>query len=157
MSLSRAERLRALVLLSFGTSAPLAAIAAESSDRGVLEEVVVTAQRRNESAQSVAIAVTALNGEELDDKAVVRLDDLQFASPALTITDAGLTRSVNIRGIGLASGSPAVTAGVATYVDGVFQPPIASGTAFYDIATVEVHSIRGTSKLMGPISPTGNT
>jgi len=69
------------------------------------------------SASTIRISIAWLK-----DKAVARLDDLQFASPALTITDAGLTQSVNIRGIGLASGSPQVTNGVATYVDGVFQP-----------------------------------
>ena len=56
----------------------------------------------------------------------------------LTITDAGLTQSVNIRGIGLSSGSPAVANGVATYVDGLFQPPIVTTNRFYDIANVEV-------------------
>lgn len=152
MSLTRAARQSALVLLSAGSVVPFAVLAAEPA-QDVLEEVVVTAQRRAESAQSVAIAVTALNGDELSDKAVVRLDDLQFASPALTITDAGLTRSVNIRGIGLASGSPAVTAGVATYVDGVFQPPIATGTAFYDIAGIEV--LRGPQGTFVGSSSTG--
>jgi iron complex outermembrane receptor protein len=156
MNISTGARLRALILVSasVGAGAPAASSAAErAADEAVLEEVVVTAQRREESAQSVAIAVTALSGDELNDKAVTRLDDLQFASPALTITDAGLSRSVNIRGIGLASGSPAVTAGVATYVDGVFQPPIATGTAFYDIATVEV--LRGPQGTFVGSSSTG--
>ena len=102
---------------------------AQSADQGqnaaapVLEEITITSQRRVENLQDVPIAVTAMSGEQLAGKAVVRLSDLQFASPALSITDAGLTQSINIRGIGLASGSPAVANGVATYVDGLFQPP----------------------------------
>jgi iron complex outermembrane receptor protein len=145
----------ALIVGSVGLAVPFAAAAAAEGEEATtaLEEVVVTAQRREESAQSVAIAITALNGDELNDKAVTRLDDLQFASPALTITDAGLTRSVNIRGIGLASGSPAVTPGIATYVDGAFQPPIATGTSFYDIATVEV--LRGPQGTFVGSSSTG--
>ncbi len=106
-------------------------------DAGV-EDVVITAQRREENLQDVAAAATALSGDALQDKGVQRLDDLQFAAPALSISDAGLTQSVNIRGIGLASGSPAVTNGVATYFDGVFQPPIVSTNSFYDIGSVEV-------------------
>jgi iron complex outermembrane receptor protein len=104
----------------------------------VLEEITITSQRRVENLQDVPIAATAMSGEQLAGKAVVRLSDLQFASPALSITDAGLTQSVNIRGIGLASGSPAVANGVATYVDGLFQPPIVTTNKFYDIASVEV-------------------
>lgn len=119
----------------------------------MLEEIVVTAQRRAESAQTVSIAVTAFSAEGLKDKAVVRLDDLQFASPALTITDAGLTQSVNIRGIGLASGNPAVTNGVATYVDGVFQPPVSTTGTFYDMAGVEV--LRGPQGTFVGSSSTG--
>ena len=109
-----------------------------NSTEPVLEEITITSQRRVENLQDVPIAVTAISGDQLEGKAIVRLSDLQFASPALSITDAGLTQSVNIRGIGLASGSPAVANGVATYVDGLFQPPIVTTNRFYDIASVEV-------------------
>lgn len=113
---------------------------AQSAAPGVdtLQEIVITSQRRAENLQDVPIAATALAGDQLEGKAVVRLSDLQFASPGVSITDAGLTQSINIRGIGLASGSPAVANGVATYVDGLFQPPIVTTNRFYDIANVEV-------------------
>lgn len=101
-------------------------------------EIIVTAQRRSENLQDVPIAATALSGDQLNDKAVERLADLQFAAPSLSITDQGLTQSVNLRGIGIASGSPAVANGVAQYVDGVFQPPIMTASSFYDIGTIEV-------------------
>ena len=64
--------------------------------------------------------------------------DLQNIAPGLTITKSGLTESVNIRGIGIASGSPQVANGVASYLDGVFQPPVVSTGGFYDIATIEI-------------------
>lgn len=113
------------------------ATSASSREDG-LAEIVVTAQRREENLQDVPIAATALSGDQLNDKAVERLADLQFAAPSLSITDQGLTQSVNLRGIGIASGSPAVANGVAQYVDGVFQPPIMTASSFYDIATIEV-------------------
>ncbi|MHA6721002.1 TonB-dependent receptor [Sphingomonas sp. RS6] len=121
-------------------SAPAAdAPAAPSSrEQQAWEEIVVTAQRRAENLQSVPIAATALSGDALEDKGVARLADLQFAAPSLSITDQGLTQSVNIRGIGIASGSPAVANGVATYIDGVFQPPILTMSSFYDIQNIEV-------------------
>ena len=83
-------------------------------------EIIVTAQRREENLQDVPIAATALSGDQLDGKAVQSLEDLQYAAPSLSITDQGLTQSVNMRGIGIASGSPAVANGVATYIDGDF-------------------------------------
>jgi iron complex outermembrane receptor protein len=115
-----------------GETAPPAA------DDNALGEVVVTAERRVENLQRVPIAATALSGDELNGKAVSRIDDLQFAAPSLSVTDAGLTQSVNIRGIGIASGSPAVANGVAVYINGVFQPPLLTTSSFYDIGNVEV-------------------
>ncbi len=114
------------------------AVAPASDTNGVLDEIVITAQRRTENLQTVPIAVTALQGSELEGKAVVSIADLQYASPSLSIGNAGLTNAVNIRGIGLASGSPNVGNGVATYIDGLFQPPIVTTSPFFDIADVEV-------------------
>src|SRR3569833_698910 len=128
----------ALAIVPFRIYAQSAAPAPQSAGEPVLEEVTITSQRRVEKLQDVPIAATALAGDQLEGKGVARLADLQFASPALTITDAGLTQSINIRGIGLASGSPAVANGVATYVKGLFQPPIVTTNRFYDIASVEV-------------------
>lgn len=128
-----------------GTAIPAAAqeaaapaTAPQQAESGTLGEIVVTAQRRTENLQKVPVAATALDPSELKANAVVRLNDLQNATPALSITDAGITAAVNIRGIGLASNSPNVTAGVATYVDGLFQPPIVQANSFYDLASVEV-------------------
>ena len=126
------------IVLVAATQGALAQEAAPSSDSGVLEEIVITAQRRGENLQTVPIAVTALQGSELAGKAVTSIADLQYSSPSLSIGDSGLTNSVNIRGIGLASGNPNVANGVATYYDGLFQPPIVSTNQFYDIADIEV-------------------
>jgi iron complex outermembrane receptor protein len=112
--------------------------AAQEAAQATLEEIVVTAQRRTENLQEVPISATALGRDQLAAKAVSRLSDLQTATPSLSITEAGITQSINIRGIGLASNSPNVTAGVATYVDGLFQPPIVQSNSFYDLASVEV-------------------
>ncbi len=135
------SKLLATVAVAAGTVLTTAAGAQAPADPASfdgLEEIVVTAQRRSENLQSVPIAATALTGDALEDKGVERLADLQFAAPSLSITDQGLTQSVNIRGIGIASGSPAVANGVATYIDGVFQPPILTTSSFYDIQNVEV-------------------
>ncbi|WP_305098525.1 TonB-dependent receptor [Croceibacterium aestuarii] len=128
--------------VGLGFTAPASAqsqtdTARADSDR-VPPEIIVTAERREENLQDIPIAATALSGDNLDAKAVENLADLQYAAPSVSITDQGLTQSVNIRGIGIASGSPAVANGVATYIDGVFQPPIVTSSSFYDLANIEV-------------------
>ena len=49
-----------------------------------------------------------------------------------------MTANVNIRGIGLDSGSPAVVPGIATYRDGLWQPPILITDTLYDVDSVQV-------------------
>ena len=93
-----------LATVLIGTNLHAADIA--NADGGGLEEIIVTAERRESNIQDIPIAMTAITGDALDDKAVRRLEDLQFAAPGLTVTTAGITQAVNIRGVGLASGSP---------------------------------------------------
>jgi hypothetical protein len=83
----------ALAIVPLRIYAQSASAAPQSADGPVLEEVTITSQRRVEKLQDVPIAATALAGDQLEGKGVARLADLQFASPALTITDAGLTQS----------------------------------------------------------------
>ncbi|WP_428028062.1 TonB-dependent receptor [Altererythrobacter sp.] len=132
----------ALILATHtGTALAQSQDASATADTGAesgVGDIIVTAQRRKEKLQDVAVSATAFDANALADKAVVNLADLQNASPALSISDGGITQSINIRGIGLASNSPSVTAGVATYVDGLFQPPIVQANSFYDLASVEV-------------------
>src|SRR5690349_3554010 len=147
------KRLTGIVCVgsAFAVAGAMPVFAQETSD--ALDEVVVTAQRRVENLQQVPVAATALNAAELQAKSVARLGDLQTAAPSLSITDAGQTQSVNIRGIGLASNSPNATAGVATYVDGLFQPPIVQSNSFYDLAGVEV--LRGPQGTLVGTNSTG--
>jgi iron complex outermembrane recepter protein len=130
------------VALALGTSSAAAWAAAEAPSGAqptdVLEEITITAQRRTENLQTVPIAATAIQGSELQSRAVTQISDLQYAAPSLSIGTSGLTNSVNIRGVGLASGNPNVANGVATYYDGLFQPPIVTTNQFYDLADVEV-------------------
>ena len=73
--------------------------------------------------------------------------------PSLSIGNAGLSNVVNIRGVGLASGSPAVANGVAVYVDGLFQTPTIYANQFYDIADVEI--LRGPQGTLVGTNSTG--
>ena len=133
----------AVLAIGAGIAFPASAQSApESADQQKAKEapreIIVTAERREENLQDVPLAATALAGDQLEGKAVQNLEDLQYAAPSVSITDQGLTQSVNLRGIGIASGSPAVANGVATYIDGIFQPPIVTSSSFYDIGSIEI-------------------
>ncbi|ESQ88611.1 hypothetical protein ABAC460_15070 [Asticcacaulis sp. AC460] len=132
----------ASVLALIATGAPLAvhaqdtAPAAPAADTG--EVVVITSQRRRENLQKTAVSAVVLTSNALDGKGISNAGDLQYAVPSLSFTDSGFTQNVNIRGVGLSANTPSVANGVATYVDGVFQPPIVTTNSFYDTGSVEV-------------------
>jgi iron complex outermembrane recepter protein len=103
-----------------------------------LEEILVTAQKREQNLQDVPISVAAISGEKIQNKGYTRLEDVSSSIPTLHVGEAQITSQIFIRGIG--SG---VNAGfeqsVGTYVDGVYfgRGRQSRGTLF-DIERVEV-------------------
>jgi iron complex outermembrane receptor protein len=94
------------------------------SSRGdSLEEVVVTARRREENSQSVPISVTAFSQKDLDEKNIHTMNDLQYSVPSLTVGGVGAgfrdNPQVNLRGQGV---SAAGQNGVVQYFDEVPVP-----------------------------------
>src|ERR1700760_3990188 len=55
----------------------------------VLEEVLVTAERRSTSLQQTAISASVLTGEDLQKKGINTVDALQYTTPALTVQNTG--------------------------------------------------------------------
>src|ERR1700730_18318286 len=76
-------------------------LAASAADAG-LEEIIVTAQRREESVQDIGIAISVLSGDSLADKSITRINDLQNATPSLQVEPAfGSSQAqFRLRGIG---------------------------------------------------------
>ena len=103
------------------------------------DEVVITAERRARSLQTTPIAATVITGDDLADKGVTTVDQLQFVSPGATINNFGQGIDFNIRGIGKAEHNTQTTTGVITYRDGIATfPGYLQGEHYYDIARVEV-------------------
>ena len=105
----------------------------------VLEEVIVTAQRRETNLQETALAATVLSGAELRAKGVTDLVDVQYIAPSVTISDFGSANVFNIRGIGRSKVDIEIPSGVVIYQDGV--PSLAGyiqNEPYYDIAAIEV-------------------
>lgn len=106
-----------------------------------LEEVLVTATKRESSLQDVAVAVSALSSAMLEGNQIVRSEDLTNLIPSLTVQAGGNPRSssFNIRGVGTQSFSSGVEPSVSTMVDGVVMGRSAMAfTQLPDIQRVEV-------------------
>jgi iron complex outermembrane receptor protein len=106
-----------------------------------LDEVVVTAQRRSESLQDVALAVEAIDDDEMRRAGMESAQDLGNLSPALGVNAGGgpLT-SLFVRGVGALTVNPLTDAAVAQNVDGVYlgRSSGAAGLALYDLERVEL-------------------
>ena len=104
----------------------------------VLEEIVVTAQKREQSLQEVPISVSALSGERIRQTGITKLQDLSVYMPNVQINEATGTDSLFIRGIG--SGiNMGIEQSVGTVIDGVYYGRARFSRAqFLDIERVEV-------------------
>ena len=149
--------------MSLGTKAAIAADAQDEASSGTLEEVVVTAEKRVETVQSVPVAITVIPGDELARQGVRQLADLATASSAVEFTaqSAAPGGGAFIRGIGTESvGGLTATASVGVVVDGVVQGNTDISDIF-DINRVEVlkgpqGTLFGSSVSAGIISVTTN-
>ena len=123
--LSWAFRLSAVSAAMAAMVGTPAAIAQEDSRASakLLEEIVVTARKREESILDVPIAVTALNSDQLDILKVRDIESLSVGLPNVAFDDVGTSRGVanfSIRGLGINSSIPSIDPTVGTFVDGVY-------------------------------------
>ncbi len=100
-------------------SAMLGVTSATAQEQLMLEEVVVTAQKRAESLSDVPISVNVMSGEKIAQAGITNLDDLSDFVPNLSLNQTGLSTSIAIRGI--SSGiNPAFEQSVGMYIDDVY-------------------------------------
>jgi len=104
----------------------------------VLEEIIVTAQKRAESLQDVPISVSAVDGEKIAEAGIQKVQDAVAYIPNVSITQQSLGDNINIRGI--QSGNLAgFEQSVGTFVDGVYRGRgVQSRFAFLDVGMLEV-------------------
>jgi iron complex outermembrane receptor protein len=129
----------AFSLLAFGAPAT-------AQEELVLEEVVVTATKREASLQDVPISVVAMSGEKIDDFNIRNLEDLSIYIPNFSKGESGIGPIINIRGI--ASGAnQGFEQSVVTYVDDIplARAPL-SRMPLVDLDRVEV--LRGPQNVL---------
>jgi iron complex outermembrane receptor protein len=138
MKFTRTLRSATILLLS-GISMPALAQSQTTADEGGLSDIVVTAERREQSLQDVPISATVLSGEELQKKGVTNLNDIQQVAPSIAINTFNRSTFINIRGVGIAQSAPTSNPGVAYYIDGQLIPHEQFiGHSFFDIGSIEV-------------------
>jgi iron complex outermembrane receptor protein len=116
--------------------------AMQSLDR--IEEIVVTARKREELLEDTPIAITALSAASLENSNITRIDQIQELAPNLTIQSGGdnQTAQISIRGVGTPGVGIAFDPGVGLYIDGVYLPR--AQASIFDVVDIEsVQILRG--------------
>jgi iron complex outermembrane recepter protein len=104
----------------------------------VLEEVIVTAQKRAESLQDVPISVTAMQGSKIQDAGISNMSALADYIPNFKMGDAPVSTNIYMRGMG-SSNNQAFEQSVGMYIDGIYMGRGRQyRSPFMDIERVEV-------------------
>ena len=132
-------------VLSLALTSPVIAqdtASAEEADDLMLEEVIVTATRREENLQLVPIAVSAVTGDELAFRGAQNITDIAETIPSLTVEPTRATNSTLtafIRGVGQQDPLAGFEPGVALYLDDVYMSrPQGALLDIYDVERIEV-------------------
>ena len=105
----------------------------------VLEEVVVTAQKRAESLQDVPLAVTAYSGEELTNFGITNTQQLQHVTASLLFHNRSSIAQPRIRGVGTILSLLGLEPSIALYVDDqYYSRPIGAMMELPDVERIEI-------------------
>jgi len=106
---------------------------------GVLDEIVVTAQKREQNAQDVGIPITVLSGDQLRKLGFTETTDIVQQVPSLQFQSTSTFATLNIRGVSQTEFTDQNELPIAVVVDGVYiSSPGAVQTQMFDLDRVEV-------------------
>ena len=141
MNILQNSRLRTLLLSTASIAGTLLQTAPVSAAQTVLEEITVTAQKREQGINDVGITVNAFTGEALKERGVTTSEDIAQFTPGLTVNETAATGVplYTIRGIGFQDYSTAASSTVGLYFDEVAMPyTVMSRGLVFDLERVEV-------------------
>ncbi len=122
-------------ILSIAGAATLMSAPAMAS----MDEIVVTAQKRESTIKETPMAVTALSGDELRQNGVQDFRDIQYLAPSVHIGEFFNKTLITVRGIGNDTSSISADPGVAVHSDGVYLGRrLYQSAAFLDVERIEV-------------------
>ncbi len=148
------------IVLSLGVSADEHEGMGEDEEDApsVMEEVVVTVERREQNLQDLGATAYSFEGENLKLQGVQDLTDLSELAPGLEIGNKGGNVEVWIRGVGSSNNTELGDPAAATHLDGVYIPRTSGiGSVFFDIGRVEVNvgpqgTLRGRNATAGSVN-----
>ena len=125
----------ALAAVAFGFAG--AAQAQDGQEPATVDDIIVTAQKREQSLQDVPIVVTSLSQETLENAGVRDIKDLQILTPGLTVTSTASEASTTarIRGVGTVGDNPGLESSVGVVIDGVYRSR--NGVGFGDLGELQ--------------------
>lgn len=127
--------------MAVGHSAPLLAQDATQAvaEESGLDEIVVTAEKREGSAQKTAIAIDVVGSAKLAQNGVNDIQQLQTIAPGIQFGQAGTSTFVTVRGVSGRDSTEIGDPAVAINMDGIFlQRPSGMNAAFFDLDRIEV-------------------
>jgi iron complex outermembrane receptor protein len=117
-----------------------------SPNEDVLQQIVVTAEKKESTAQTTPISMTVYSNQALSDAGVVNMETLAYHDPELNFTSEGGLPILTLRGVASYDTSEIGDPAVAVDTDGFFvNRPYSLNSTFYDLDRVEVlHGPQGT-------------
>ncbi len=122
--------------VAFGLAGTASAQDAQTGPTTV-DDIIVTAQKREQNLQDVPIVVTTLSQEILEDTGVRDIKDLQILTPGMTVTSTTTEASTTarIRGVGTVGDNPGLESSVGVVIDGVYRSR--NGVGFGDLGELQ--------------------
>ncbi|MBB6095808.1 outer membrane receptor protein involved in Fe transport [Povalibacter uvarum] len=143
---ARRDLVTAISLVLLGSAAGAQNAQPEAAEAGSLEEVVVTAQKREESLSDVPIAITAISADKLQDAGIVSLEGMKNYAPSFLMQPTPQGNAISIRGI-FSGTNAGFEQSVGTYVDGLYRGRGQQArTPFLDLERIEV--LRGSQSIL---------
>ena len=105
---------------------------------GLLDEITVTAQKREESALDVPMTVDVFSSKDIVDTGALNLEEMQDFIPGFDVGSNPTQAGITIRGVSSANISTGGDPSVATFYDDVYVPRAATTSSFTDVARIEV-------------------
>ena len=136
---NRKTILGSLIALVLGADGVVAEdVDAVSTSSNVIEEIIVTANKRTQSLLDIPASISAIGQADLESRGIKDLNDIQFAVPSLHFGELLGEQNIAIRGIGSFARQP----GVSVSIDGVYQTRSATA-GLYQLDLERVEVLRG--------------
>lgn len=128
------------LVVAIAAAAALPLAHADTGDIFSIEEIVVTAQKREQNLQEVPIALSAFSGDTLSKANIDDLNNVVYRSPGLAgqNNDSNSLTNLSVRGISTSDFGIGGDLSVGVYENGVYRPRSGGALGFYDMERVEI-------------------